>query len=300
MTEQANPDVIKDVEAPAVTVTTPAPAPIAAPTTAATTGVATRTATAVLDGLTLLTNQECIGFLTLSSFVYMIETANNYSKLPNPKTQIQSYEVALGVISCFFAGMAFAVGLGGRELEGPFANAVAVFLFLWWFSGVIVTTFFGSYISVTYANGYFAAWFSFVFATVYLLKNSPAAASTMATYADGGANLTYRPLIGLLFSSLVEMGAAITPCTQSSYVPFVGPTSSCTGVIAYAVALGSVSAFFTLCFLLAYSKVPAKIMRGYAAFSFLWWGAGAGIVTFDAPFFLCGQWILRQLGCPVL
>ena len=102
-------------------------------------------------------------------------------------------------------------------------------------------------------------------------------------HTDGTVNLSYRPLVGILFASLVVMGAALSPCTEASSFnyPPQGNTS-CVGVLAYAVALGSAGAFFAIVGILGHRHLPPTVLQFLAYFSFAWWIAGAGIVRFFA------------------
>jgi hypothetical protein len=126
-----------------------------------------------------------------------------------------------------------------------------------------------------------------LFATAIMLKVTPSLGNSFGKkMPDGGANLAYRPLIGLIFSSLTEMGAGIAVCT----------VNNCGSFQAYAVALGASSLFICIIMLLAncgnsttHSSGSARFQQVMGFLLFLWWLIGTGILTFDHPFQTAGN-----------
>jgi len=92
----------------------------------------------------------------------MTQIANMYSLSRVGGGQIPKYEVALGSVATFFALLGWLIDMGGKPLDGMGLKVLSGFLFLWWFAGVVVTTFFGTFTYPWfYANGYFAVRFFF-------------------------------------------------------------------------------------------------------------------------------------------
>jgi len=93
----------------------------------------------------------------------MTQIANMYSLSRVGGGQIPKYEVALGSVATFFALLGWLIDMGGKPLDGMGLKVLSGFLFLWWFAGVVVTTFFGTFTYPWfYANGYFAVRFFFL------------------------------------------------------------------------------------------------------------------------------------------
>jgi hypothetical protein len=58
-----------------------------------------------------------------------------------------------------------------------------------WAAGVIALTFFGSFKDTTRANGYFGAWFSFIFVRVYIFESVGLCdITTISSFVEHGLN----------------------------------------------------------------------------------------------------------------
>jgi len=225
--------------------------------------------------------------LAFSSIVVMISSATvcgggvyvpgvPFSSLGVPCTGIPGYQVACATISAIIALIsALLYHLGKldnkRALEG-----ISVFQFLWWTAGMIVLTFFGSFQSVDYANGYFGTWGAFLFAALALVSVSDLFESTV----DRALFSVRSPLLFLAASSAIAMGASISPCS---------PVDMCTTYRAFAVALSTISLFFALVLLLVAGKLPATVLKVTGWFLVTWWVVGFAVVTFGGPFVTPGN-----------
>jgi len=157
---QAKPDVEAPpamAAAPSVPITTEAPPPVVQQTTQPATALVKPPAVLV-DFFEYMSNRDLFGWLTLANFVYLVEIGNIYRLNAPYMSQTQSYEVALGSVGFTCSLVVFLAEQAGKGLPAPSLTGVSLFIFLWWFAGVIVTTFFGTFLNlVTPANGYFGA-----------------------------------------------------------------------------------------------------------------------------------------------
>jgi len=148
-----------DVEQPAASVPmTQAPPPVVQQTQAQPATGLVKPPAVLVDFFEYMSNRDLFGWLTLANFVYLVEIGNIYRLNAQYMSQTQSYEVALGSVGFTFSLVVFLAELAGKGLPAPALKGMSVFIFLWWFAGVIVTTFFGTFLNlVTPANGYFGA-----------------------------------------------------------------------------------------------------------------------------------------------
>jgi len=137
---------------------------------------------------------------------------------------------------------------------------------------MIALTFFGPYVFITYANGYFGTWGGFFVATGMLGNTSEVFRRGIGKIAGG---VTRKPVMYLLISSIVEAGSAIKTCI---------PQSQCYNLNAFAIALGSLSGIVCLIMIPLMTRIPPTAVRKIAMFFCLWWVIGGFIVTFQAPF----------------
>ncbi|KAG2446221.1 hypothetical protein HXX76_000813 [Chlamydomonas incerta] len=87
----------------------------------------------------------------------------------------------------------------------------------------------------------------------------------------------------ILAASIVELIAAGVVCDEAY---------KCESYVAYAVAVGAVSTFFTFVHAIICTFKPtlaAKIAPFLSTFLVLWWIPGAGIPTFKSPFVTVGN-----------
>jgi hypothetical protein len=200
-----------------------------------------------------------------------------------PCNGMAAYQVACGTISAFFALLAFIGFRAGAISEPRMMEGISAFQFLWWLTGMIVLTFFGSYQSVQYANGYFGTWAAFFFAAVSLIIVSTAFRGTV----DSATNNLRSPLVFLMIASAVVMGAAIGPCS---------PSSACVSYHAWALSMGTISLAFTIILLLGAGKIPSMVHRVMGFFFVVWWGIGFLVVSFGGPFVTPGNGYFASLG----
>ncbi|KAG2440452.1 hypothetical protein HYH02_010334 [Chlamydomonas schloesseri] len=90
----------------------------------------------------------------------------------------------------------------------------------------------------------------------------------------------------ILAASIVELIAAGVVCTEAA------DNGKCETYVAWAVAVGAVSTFFTFVHALICTFKPVlanQIAPFLSTFLVLWWIPGAGIPTFKAPFVTVGN-----------
>jgi hypothetical protein len=285
--EPANPDALKDVELGSdpevggVPVTHPDPL-LQKKSAAASAAPSSRYA---LGSLYALSFREQVGLLTFTALVEMIMAAQLCAHLTC--SSMVGYEVTLGAVSALITLVTIAVDYK-NALDPEPAQLIVGAVWLWWFIGVIVATFFGNFTTTIFANGYFFSWASFVVATVTFVQIS-ARARSATTALTRWFGQGYSPLLWPLFlSSAVVMGAAINPCTGSTPAASITGLYSCTGTTAFALALGTVSMFVCLVLIAVDDKLSDRAMRFVAVLLALWWIVGTGIVTFSSPFVFAG------------
>jgi len=229
---------------------------------------------AALTSIYTLSNREQFGLLTFTSLVEMIMATQLV-----PMTSMSAYEISLGAISAFISLVCIALDFVGKPLHVELLQLVIAFVWLWWFIGAIVATFFGSFTTLVFANGFFFTWASFIIITIMLTTVSDRARSAgeaPSRFFSG----KYSGVLYLLFlASTVEMAASINPCS----------VMQCTDYVAFSLALGIVSMFITLILLLVGSRINNAGMRGFAIVLTLLWLVGTGIVTFKTPFVTAGN-----------
>jgi len=100
---------------------------------------------------------------------------------------------------------------------------------------------------------------------------------------SNGVGFTAPKFAMLGVTSIITMAHAAHSCDTRE---------SCKKEFGWAVACSSISAFICLAYLIVYTFVKGKQdfipaglpMQIFTAFMTLWWTAGAGVMTFDAPF----------------
>jgi len=152
---------------------------------------------------------------------------------------------------------------------------------------------FGIYSSAM--NGFFSTWGAF-FTSLYLCYVSWFGEAT----PDAKDPKVF--LVIIFFASIFEMWAAATFCSRlnDSY-------SSCKDQVAWAVAVGTISAFICLVMgilFCAAAELANTANKFVAAFLFVLWIFGTGVTTFDYPFTSAcgvgglgsGAWSLGYIG----
>lgn len=142
---------------------------------------------------------------------------------------------------------------------------------------MIVLTFFGPYVTIQYANGYFGTWGGFFVATMMLANTSEMFRRGIDKIASG---VSRKPVMYLLIASIIEVGSSIKTCI---------PQSQCYNVYAFAIALGSISGVLSLLLVLIMNRLSSNQVRYFAIFFCLWWVIGGLIVTFVGPFQTLGN-----------
>jgi len=125
-------------------------------------------------------------------------------------------------------------------------------------------------------NGFFSTWFAF-FTSAHLCYTA---------WVGGGDTPDVKdPKVALLiifFASVFEMWAAATLCSRLN-----DGYSSCQDEQAWAVAVGTISAFVCLVMGILFvfaSGIAGQANKFVAVFLFVLWIFGTGVGTFDAPF----------------
>jgi len=196
---------------------------------------------------------------------------------------ILGYQVACGTISAFFALVSALLYHLGKLDNVRVLEGISLFQFLWWTAGMIVLTFFGSFQSVAYGNGYFGTWGAFFFATIGLVSTS----DMFQNSVDRAVHSVRAPLLFLVAASAVAMGASISPCS---------PSSQCTDYNGFAVALSTISLFLAIVLLLAANHLPHTVLKACGVFLVLWWVIGFAVVSFGGPFIAPGNGYFACLG----
>jgi len=208
------------------------------------------------------------------SMVEMIAAAQICGEFsPSACWGTRGYQVAVGVVSLSIAGLCGICFYLELLTNTAFETAVSVFLFLWWTAGVIVLTFFGDFQLTTTAAGYFGTWVSFGLAVLAVLSISENIA-----YFDKNITSVRKPIFVLTLASLVNMGAAIGPCS-----------GTCSDYNAYAIVLSVVSLFVGLVMFFFPRNLERKFMQFVAAFLVLWWIFGAAVITLGGPQTVAGN-----------
>jgi len=113
----------------------------------------------------------------------------------------------------------------------------------------------------------------------------PAAPSTISSVKNNDVS----PLVIILVASAVEFIAAARVCDKRKDFHI---DNYCSDEYGYAVAVGVGGVVISLAYILIlrFSKSVHKFVTQFVAIALLaWWGAGAGVVTFRAPFVATGN-----------
>lgn len=273
--EDAKPDArFQNVDLEAQATANAAAAAAPAPTPAADKS----TFVAVADSLDWGVLQMMLAFASIVVMISSSTICGGGVSVPNlpfptggkPCTGITGYQVAVSTISAIIAIISALLFSAGKIPEKA-QEAVSWFQFLWWTAGMIVLTFFGDYITVFYANGYFGTWLAYLFAALGAVQVS----TFFRQSVDDALHSMRSPLLLLIVSSAVVMGAAIGPCS---------PSSACTSYNAFAVSLGTISLIICLVLFFAAPRAPANVNKVFGTFLLLWWVVGFCVVTFGGPF----------------
>lgn len=163
-----------------------------------------------------------------------------------------------------------------RDCTSKSAPFVAIFFCVWWLFGAGVITFAGPYTVVS--NGYLGSWIAFFGSVLYGLEVSSAVQTVVGAFS-GQMEKTGPAMAGVVLASIIELIAASVFC------------NNCQHFTAYAVAVGAVS--LALCILIVLvPKCTDKLNQAIpyvVLLLFLWWLAGAIVLTFVAPFVWAGN-----------
>jgi len=227
-----------------------------------------------------------IAFLALAAIVVMISSATICgggvtvfgvtTSHGVPCTGIQGWQVAFSTIAAAIALLALIADKAGMLTSERAKEGISVFLFLWAIAGMIVLTFFGDFITVAYANGYFGTQAVLLFSIMALINCSALFKRTV----EQAAYKLRSPLLFIMVASAIEMGAAIGPCS---------PSDKCVSYNAFAIALGVVSLGLSIILVLAAPHLPATVMKVFGVFFIVWWIVGFCVVTFGGPFVTPGN-----------
>jgi hypothetical protein len=218
-----------------------------------------------------------IFLISFFSFLVMIIASQICDNMENGSCHsTNGYQVAVGAISFGVALIVAIVHMFGK-LESVAAQTwISVGFFLWWAAGVIVLTFFGTFTTTQYANGYFGAWGAFIMSMFALVNVSP----RLERGVDSTLHSVRKPLFFLIVASAIVMGASIGPCS---------PREACNGYSAWALVASVVSLFFAIILFLLPSRVERTLMRYIGVFFVLWWIFAVGCMTLGGPFKTAGN-----------
>jgi predicted secreted protein len=216
--------------------------------------------------------KDQVALLGVFSLVVMIQSSVNCATVAGYScTDINGFAVAAGAISLFFCIFFFGTELKDQA-EDPTRLWFSIFMFIWWTAAMIALTFFGPYVSVDDANGYFGTWGSFFVATMMMAHTSELFRKSIHRLSTG---VSRKPIMYLLIASIVEVGAAIKTCI---------PQTQCYNLNAFAISLGTISGIICIVLLPFMGRLRADTIRKVAIFFCCWWVVGGMIVTFSAPF----------------
>ena len=150
----------------------------------------------------------------------------------------KTWQFACGIVSVVLCIIWLILSKVKNDVAGKIAPILSVFLFFWWAAGAFTGTFYDPFILT--GNGYFADWMAFGF-SYHAAYNAVPQFRDLANKAKsaGSTGSNLGPVPYIFFASIIEMTSASILC---SYVWGTG----CGGYIAYAVAVGAVSAIICL------------------------------------------------------
>jgi len=234
--------------------------------------------------------QICLAFFSFITMVatlrvagYKQDIASGFNiTIPTDVSPFMQYQISIGAISFTCAFVTVVLGLRGWD---PYVYKLIMsgFQFLWWDAGVIALTFFGSFQTTSIANGYFGAWLSFFFSSLILMSVSPA----FEHHMDKAVTSTRKPLLFLITTSSIVLGASISPCT---------PPMACTNFNAFAVSLSTISLILALFMFLGAKIIPPKRVSMLTKLLVVWWTIGTLVVTFGGPFESTGNGYFATYG----
>lgn len=159
-------------------------------------------------------------------------------------------------------------------LNGIVGQIIYVILFAMWVAGVAVCTFqkpfapgpTGYGLTGNYGvagNGYFGTWLCAIFSGVLVYLGVPPITEGLGNIF-GGLDEAKKLLLGIFAASIVEMWHAARVCDKSWW---------CTGMLAWGVAAGAVSAGLVLIWvlLLQFTGAVTAFTKFFAIFLALWW-----------------------------
>jgi hypothetical protein len=226
-----------------------------------------------------LSNQASLFVITICSLVVFLAALFSCGNTCNGNTV---WAICCGVI-CFvvagFFAMQFKRGQGAN-IDPGHLKVLATFLFLMWTFGAFILTFSGPFTNG--GNGDLASWIAFLASLTFFLRvvfDKTTAALGVENKADKFALaaqqrllISAREVLGIIFSaSIIELASSDTGAKN--------------GV--YAICVGAISATFCgVALLLDFFKSPmsSENTKKLAWFLFLWWSAGAFVLTFSGPF----------------
>jgi len=276
----------EDVESPATSDTTvPLADPYAAGGSADDQVIGDQTILSFLGGKLMI--------VCLMSFVLLIQASidcdNQVRPAPAPEFVTSTgcdseiaYAVAAAVISMVVCLAYLLIAKFSPEnLPERVLLFLSVFLFLWWLVAACVLTFDSPYTATQ--NAYFAIWGSFAFSAMMLHAEAEQFRGLVDKLKEFHGNS--KAITSLLACSVIELIAAIKPCSDSS----------CEGQEAFAIALGTVSLFF--CAVLLFVRDVQNMTKFVSIFLAVWWLVGAGVCTFGkGPFVVTGNGFFATWG----
>lgn len=191
-------------------------------------------------------------------------------------TPVEQGQVAIPAVSLAVVLIVEVLHCFDRCRNSAFRHVISIFMFLWWFAGVIFLTFFGSFKDTTNANGYFGAWFGFIFSCALLMSASPWVERNMTSEMSKSR----QPLTYLILASCVVIGSSIDSCI---------PVEECLNDYGWALSLSSISGCLALLMAIFARCTPSVLMLWLARFLVLWWTVGVLTVTYIGPFKATGN-----------
>jgi len=199
----------------------------------------------------------------------------------------ESYGISVGAISF---GFTIVFILFAKKKPDTFANWVlpkvrgelsvtqlfSLFIFVWWFFGTAILTFFAPY---TYtSNAFFATWTAVITAALMMAAVFQRVQIAMQASLSVSQDANVKALAGLTVFSTVVLFSSIE---------YVGTTGEAT--FSLIAGLLSLLASAMLYYLVDKKRVGAPTKKGLGAFFVLLWFVAVCVLTFDGPFNITGN-----------
>lgn len=203
--------------------------------------------------------------------------------MPNTCAEpISAYQVAAGVVACVLGLVCFVfdrIGMKDYHNEEQIRQILGFFSTAWWAAIFIVCTFFGSFKTVQFGNGYFACWIGLGTSGIAHFRHSK-----LAEYKPKTSKTALPALVAIFWCSGVVMGAGIQVYQHVSFGAIAPSNTGYNPYSGFAIALGVVSMAFSLSLIIFSEHLESAMMRLASIFFIIWWLIGTMVLTFGNVF----------------